>query len=78
MFVEGRELMEFFTKFMYSYLEKEPMSSELKELKLDEHANKIEFVLNNSREFTKKAIKVLLIGFRDNVKTKLYFSLKNN
>lgn len=69
-FIEGRETQEFFVKVMTPYLDKEPLGSELKEMKLDEAANnnKVEFVLCNTKEFSKKALKVLFLGLKENVK----------
>ena len=64
---EGRETQEFFSKVMMGYLEKEPLGGELKEMKIDENLNRVEFVLMNTAEFTKKAIKVLFLGFKENV-----------
>lgn len=69
LFVEGRETQEFFAKVILPYLDKEPLGSELKEMKLDETANnnKVEFVLCNTKEFSKKALKVLFLGIKENV-----------
>ena len=66
-FVEGRETQEFFTKVISVYLEKDPLGTELKEMKIDENVNKVEFVLQNPMEFSKKALKVLFLGFKENV-----------
>ena len=67
LFIEGRETQEFFTKFIRPYLDKEPFLSELQENKPDDNINKVEFVLQNSQDFSKKALKVLFLGFKDNV-----------
>lgn len=64
---EGRETQEFFSKTMTAYLEREPLGGELKEMKIDENVNKVEFVLLNPKEFNKKSLKVLFLGFRENV-----------
>jgi len=64
---EGRETQEFFTKVMAVYLDKDPLGGELKEMKIDLNVNKVEFVMTNTKEFSKKALKVLFLGFKENV-----------
>lgn len=67
LFVEGRELLEFFGKSLGPYLEKEPLCEQLKLMNLDENINKVEFILHNSKEFDKKSLKILFLGFKENV-----------
>jgi hypothetical protein len=59
--------MEFFTRIVNPVLEKDPIDSEIKEIKVDDKISKIEFIFANCTEFTNKALKIIIVTLRDNV-----------